>query len=124
MRFMLDANIVIALLGGEPDVLRRRVEECRPGDITISSIAFAEVAFGSWNGKRPPLVVLDRLPQLFDVLPFDQLAARIYAQLPFRRRSFDMLIAAHAKSLNLTLVTNNERDFTDIPGLMIENWTL
>lgn len=124
MTFMLDANIVIALLGGGPDVLRARVEECRRGDIAISSIAFAEVALGSWNGKRPSLAILDQLPRLFDVLPFDHLAARVYAQLPFRRRSFDRLIAAHALSIGMTLVTNNERDFADIPGLAVENWTV
>ncbi len=123
VNFMLDANIIIALLGGGPRILRERVERCRPGDISISSIAFAEVALGSWNGKRPSLAVLDQLPRLFQVLPFDHLAARIYAQLPFRRRSFDMLIAAHARSLDVTLITNNEKDFADIPGLNIENWT-
>jgi tRNA(fMet)-specific endonuclease VapC len=121
--FMLDANIIIALLGGGPDVLRERVERCRLGDISISSIAFAEVALGTWNGRRRSLVVLDQLPRLFEVVPFDHRAARIYAQLPFPRRSFDMLIAAHARSLDVTLVTNNERDFADLPGLTIENWT-
>ncbi|WP_294195072.1 type II toxin-antitoxin system VapC family toxin [uncultured Sphingomonas sp.] len=123
MKFMLDANIIIGLLGGGPDVLRDRVEQCGRGDIVISSIAFAEVALGSWNGKRPSLIVLDQLPRLFDVVPFDHLAARIYAQLPFRRRSFDMLIAAHARSLNVTLITNNESDFAGIPDLRVENWT-
>ncbi len=123
VNFMLDANIIIALLGGGPQILRERVERCRPGDISISSIAFAEVALGSWNGKRPSPAVLDQLPRLFQVLPFDHLAARIDAQLPFRRRSFDMLIAAHARSLDVTLITNNEKDFADIPGLNIENWT-
>ena len=123
MRFMLDANIVIGLLGGGPDQLRQRVEECDRGDIAISSIAFAEVALGSWNGKRPSLIVLDQLPRFFDILPFDHLAARMYARLPFRRQSFDMLIAAHAIATGLTLVTNNERDFADIPGLATENWT-
>lgn len=120
---MLDANIVIGLLGGGPEPLRERVERCARGDIAISAIAFAEVALGSWNGKRPSLIVLDQLPRLFEVVPFDHLAARLYAQLPFRRHSFDMLIAAHALALDLTLITNNERDFADIPDLRIENWT-
>ena len=57
------------------------------------------------------------------VMPFDEGAARLYARLPFRRGSFDRLVAAHALSLGLTLVTNNGRDFADIPGLRIENWT-
>jgi tRNA(fMet)-specific endonuclease VapC len=43
--------------------------------------------------------------------------------LPFRRASYDRLIAAHALSLDLTLITNNEGDFADVPGLRVENWT-
>ena len=120
---MLDANVVIALLEGQSDALRRRVSICESGDIVISAIAFAEVALGSWRGKRSSLVVLDKLPRTFDVVPFDHLAAKSYAQLPFRRGSYDRLIAAHAISLHLTLITSNERDFADIPGLRVENWT-
>lgn len=123
MKFMLDASIIIGLLGGGPDILRDRVEACRRGDVVISSIAFAEVALGSRNGKRPSLIVLDQLPRLFEIVPFDHRAARMYAQLPFRRRSFDVLIAAHARSLDVALITNNERDFHAIPDLKIENWT-
>ena len=57
------------------------------------------------------------------VMPFDDVAARVYAMIPFKRGSFDRLVAAHALSLDLILVTNNERDFADISGLRIENWT-
>ena len=57
------------------------------------------------------------------LLPFDEAAVRAYAALPFRRGSFDRLIAAHALALDLTLVTSNVRDFADIPGLLVENWT-
>ena len=58
------------------------------------------------------------------ILPFDEAAARCYAQLPFRRGRFDRLLAAHALSLGSTVITDNEADFADIPGLTIENWTL
>jgi tRNA(fMet)-specific endonuclease VapC len=57
-----------------------------------------------------------------EVLPFDKVAARTYATMPFRRARFDRLIAAHALSLDLTLVTANVRDFADVPGLRVENW--
>ncbi|WP_343228402.1 type II toxin-antitoxin system VapC family toxin [Sphingomonas yunnanensis] len=120
---MLDADIVIALLAGEPAALRARVERCRRGDIVISSIALAEVALASASGKRPSSEILEQLTRLFDVLPFDAGAAWSYARLPFRRGSFDRLIAAHALALNAILVTNNERDFAGIPGLAVENWT-
>lgn len=122
--FMLDANTLIALLSGEPDKLGERASACDEGDLVISAIAFAEVALGSWQGRRPSLIVLDQLPGRIAVLPFDHRAAKRYAQLPVRRGSYDRLIAAHALALNLTLVTNNVRDFADIPGLRVENWTL
>lgn len=120
---MLDANALIAILNGTSVVLRDRVSACSPGDVAVSAIAFAEVALGSIRGKRPSLIVLDQLPRLFAVLPFDHLAAKSYAQLPFRRGSYDRLIAAHALSLGLTLITSNTRDFADVPGLRVENWT-
>ncbi|MGK6321703.1 type II toxin-antitoxin system VapC family toxin [Sphingomonas sp. DT-51] len=120
---MLDANIVIALLAGEPAKLRARIERCRRGDIVISSIALAEVALGSASGKRPSSAILEQLTRLFDVLAFDATASWAYARLPFRRGSFDRLIAAHALAADATLVTNNERDFAGISGLAVENWT-
>jgi len=66
----------------------------------------------------------ERLFDLFEVMPFDRDASLAYGGLPFRRGSFGRLIAAHALSLGLTLVTNNEADFADVPGLKVENWTL
>lgn len=104
-------------------MLGERVTKAKKGDLGVSSIAFAEVALGSWRGKRPSLTALDQLNRHIAVLPFDILAAKQYAQLPFRRGSYDRLIAAHALALNLTLITDNERDFTDIPSLRVENWT-
>jgi tRNA(fMet)-specific endonuclease VapC len=120
---MLDTNALIAVLGGEPEALRRHVSECELGEVGLSSIVFAEVAVGSWNGKRPPWDVLDQVTTRFEIAPFDHAAATMYARLPFKRGSFDRLIAAHALALGCTLVTNNTRHFADIPGLAVENWT-
>ena len=88
----------------------------------MSSISFAEITVGI---LREPTASLDAVRALFAQVPvqaFDEKAALQYARLPFRRRSFDRLIAGHALSLGATLVTNNPRDFTDIPELRIENW--
>jgi tRNA(fMet)-specific endonuclease VapC len=123
MKYMLDANTWILLLAGHPNVVAR-VSECLEGELALSAIVFAEVAIGSSRGKAPSIVVTDQLSGRFPPLPFDALAAKHYAQLPFRRGSLDRLIAAQTLSLGLILVTNNERDFADIPGLKIENWTL
>ncbi len=56
-------------------------------------------------------------------LPFDAEAAEYFATIPFKRGKFDRLIAAQALSRDLAIVTNNERDFADVPGLKVENWT-
>lgn len=98
--------------------------EREPGTVAISSITFAEIALGSINGKAPPFDVLEAFIGEIPILDFDEPAARAYASLPFKRGRFDRLLAAHILSLGAVLVTNNERDFADIPGLKIENWTL
>ena len=124
MIYLLDTKICILLLATKADRLRARVLDCVEGDLAVSSITFAEIAYGSRNGKMPPLRVLEAFLRDVPPVPFDTAAARQYAELPFRRGSFDRLIAAHARALDLTLVTNNERDFADIPNLRVENWTL
>lgn len=123
MKYMLDANTCILLLAGHANVVAH-ASDCFEGDIALSAIVFAELALGSWRGKPPSIIVTDQFARQFPPLPFDEVAAKVYAQLPFRRGSFDRLIGAHALSLGLILVTNNEPDFADIPGLKIENWTL
>lgn len=124
MKYLLDANAVIEILISSRSHIVARVAQCDEGDLAVSAIAFGEVAIGSVNGKPPPATVLDAMLGEIPILPFDEAAARAYAAMPFRRGSFDRLIAAHALSLGLTLVTNNARDFADIPGLKVENWTL
>ena len=121
MRYMLDANAFILLLAGHPRIVAQ-VGNCDDGDVCISAIAFAEVALGSERGKPPPPEVVDRVVAQFPILPFDEAAARGYARLPFRRASFDRLIGAHAVAADLTLVTADLGNFSDIPDLKREDW--
>lgn len=123
MLYTLDANACILLLIGHP-ALVARVEQCDEGDLAISTIAFGAVAIGVARGKPPSLSTLNDLLRVVALLPFDEAAARAYAALPFRRGSFDWLIAAHAIAAGLTLITASESDFADIPGLAFKNWTL
>src|SRR3546814_17227019 len=67
--------------------------------------------------------VLEAFLAAIPLVPFDESAARAYSKLPFRRARFDRLLAAHALSLDVVVITNNEGDFADVPGLRIENWT-
>ena len=111
------------MLGSHPR-LRSRLGQCEPGEVGLSAISFAEIVLGEQLGKSPDAKVIEAFVEELAIVPFDEAAARAYANLPFRRRSFDRLIAAHALSLGVTVVTNNEADFADVPGLKVENWTV
>lgn len=124
-RFLIDSDLAIYSMGGAADSrLNARLAECGPGEVAISAISFAEVALGTWNGKPPRQEILDAFVRVIPIVEFDEAAAREYARLPFKRARFDRLLAAHALSIGATVVTNNEADFADVPGLMVENWTV
>jgi tRNA(fMet)-specific endonuclease VapC len=123
--YFIDSDLAIYSMGGERDsVLNRRLASCYPGDVAISAISFAEVALGTWNGKPPRQDILDAFVHIIPIIDFDEAAAREYARLPFKRARFERLLAAHALSIGAIIVTNNEADFADVPGLRIENWML
>ncbi len=124
-RFLIDSDLAIYSMGGTADSrLNARLAECEPGEVAISAISFAEVALGTWNGKPPRQEVLDAFVSVIPTVEFDEAAARAYAKLPFKRARFDRLLAAHALSIGAVVVTNNEADFADVPGLVVENWTI
>ena len=123
MKYLLDSNIIIMTVLGRGEVLQQRLAECDEGEVVTSAVAYAEVAHGAVRGKPPAFEQLQAFVEEVPVLDFDRNAARAYATLPFRRASFDRLIAAHALAHGLTVVTDNEADFSDIIGLAVENWT-
>jgi len=123
VKYLFDSNIVIMTVLGVGEPLRRRLADCEEGDIVTSAVAYGEVAFGAARGKPPAFEKLQAFVEEVPILDFDYKAARAYATLPFKRASFDRLIAAHALSHDLIVVTDNEADFADIPGLKVENWT-
>ena len=86
-----------------------------------STLCVAEALYGITDDDQK--VALDRLLTVIEPLPFGMPEARCFPDVPFRRGKLDRFIAAHALATGLTIVTNNEADFADIPGLQIENWT-
>ncbi len=122
MKYLLDSNAIIALVMNNNEGVVSRAAECEEGDIVTSAIAFAEVAYGSARDRPPAFDQLQAFVEEVPILDFDYKAALAYASLPFRRASYDRLIAAHALSHGLTVVTQNEAHFGDIPGLDVENW--
>lgn len=123
-RFLIDSDCAIYSLTGEYPALGQRLSTCEPGEVAISAISFAEVARGTQAGKPPPEGLLNAFVEAVPILPFDEAAAQAYATLPFKRARFDRLLAAHALSIGATVITNNEVDFADVPGLSVENWTI
>jgi tRNA(fMet)-specific endonuclease VapC len=120
---LLDTNTVIDAVEARTPALAVRMADCEEGDSAISAVTYGEIAVGSAQGKPPLLAILDTFLTDVPVLPFDRGAALAYSAIPFKRARFDCLIAAHALSLDLTVVTDNEHDFSDVPGLRVENWT-
>lgn len=131
MRYLLDTNICIYIAKRKPAAVLHRLENLRPGDVGMSIVTYLELAYGAWKSQRAE-ANLARIEQLRLVIPVQPLgieAAKHFGQAraELERRgapigAYDLLIAAHALSLGLTLVTNNAREFGRVPGLRIENW--
>lgn len=130
MRYMLDTNICVYLMKAHPPEVLARLQQLDHGDAVMSIITYAELRVGL-EGLGPTRAQNERALHLLTrdilVLPFDEAAAERYgiqraAVRDRRRDALDRLIAAHATSLGLMLITNNETDFRDYPGLKVENW--
>lgn len=128
MAYLLDTNIAIHARDGTDAVLDKLAEH--DGEMLLSALSLAELQRGIYRDPSLMAIRQARLEVLLrglPVLPFDAPAAlaygRIIAQCGWvRGRDFDRMIAAHAISSHSVLVTNNLADFSDIPGLSIENW--
>jgi tRNA(fMet)-specific endonuclease VapC len=130
LRHMLDTNICIYVIKNRPARLRDRFNDCAD-QLCISVITLAELIHGAEKSARPPdnLKVVEGFCARLEVLHFSGRAASHYGQLwaelerAGRRAGIhDMMIAGHARSEGLTVVTNNEREFERMPGLRVENW--
>ena len=120
--YLVDTNICIYVLADAGSAAARRLGACSPGVAMASAITYAEVMLGLARASAEELAKAKQFFEQVPVVPFDVEAAAAYARLPFRRASYDRLLAAHALALGLTLVTSNVRDFDDVPDLRVENW--
>ncbi len=128
--FLLDTTICIHLMRHQTPQVAHRFASCRVGEVLISAITAAELEFGvlaSGADAEHNRRALDRFVAEVPIAPFDGEAARSYgcvrlASRERRRDALDKLIAAHAFPLDVTLVTNNPRNFAAYPGLRIDNW--
>lgn len=128
---MLDTNICIYTIKHNPEsVIKRFTKEIFNG-LCISSITLGELWHGVEKSVNPQKnsITLTKFLTALTILPFDDLAAIEYGKIcAYLQKQgtpigpMDMLIAAHAKSENLILVTNNTREFERVPDLKLENW--
>lgn len=131
MKYMLDTNICIGLIRQKPQNLIRRLTRCEPGEVGVSSITIAELAFGAnkSNQVEQNLTALEQFLLPIEIADFDQQASAAYGVIrAYLERegkiigSMDMLIGAHALSLGAIVVTNNVDEFQRIPKLKVEDW--
>ena len=131
MKYMLDTNICIYAIKNKPEKVLNTLKEKLNDGICISAITLAELAHGVEKSaaREKNRAALLRFLTILTVLPFDDLAAAEYGEVcaDLQRKgtpigTMDMLIAAHAKTEGLILVTNNTREFERVDGLNLENW--
>jgi tRNA(fMet)-specific endonuclease VapC len=130
MRYLLDTNICIYIIKRQPPEVLRRLESLPQGSAVLSVVSYAELRAGleiQAANRAQDERVLALLIQRIPVLPFGESDAISFGVMRAavrdrRRDTMDRLIAAHAVSAGLTLITYNEADFKDYPGLKVENW--
>ena len=132
MKYLLDTNICIYIINEKPKKVLRKFEQYPIYEFGISSITHAELRYGVEKSKNKDINknALDEFLLPLTILPFygEKLVAcygEIRALLESKGKTIgplDMLIAAHALNLNLTIISNNIREFSRIPDLKCENW--
>jgi tRNA(fMet)-specific endonuclease VapC len=132
MKALLDTNICIYVIKQQPASVLKHFMEFQVGDIGISSITLSELRYGVAKSAHHEknAKALDEFVTPLEIVSFDEQAASVYGAIRASLEkagtpigSMDMLIAAHAVSLRLPLVTNNIREFTRISDLNILDWT-
>ncbi|MFT4189781.1 MAG: type II toxin-antitoxin system VapC family toxin [Aeromicrobium sp.] len=131
LRYLLDTNILIFLLRRRDEVLRPRLV-ANEGRLAVSTVSVMELFYGVERSRDPRQARLgvESLLAQVDVLDMDARAAEHAAEIRAGLASagtsigsYDVLIAGHARSAGLTVVTNNRREFDRVPGLVVEDWT-
>ena len=130
LKYMLDTNIVIYTIKNRPEQVRAAFNK-HSGQMCISSITWGELVFGAEKSSKPEqnLKDIELLGANLEILDFGREAAEHFGQIRSELYAagkpigpYDMMIAGHARSEALVLVTNNENEFERVDGLRLENW--
>lgn len=128
---MLDTNICIYIIKNRSQSVKERFKTYDIGDLALSSITVSELYFGAYKSMHVDknLLALEHFLMPFDIVSYDANAAKIYGQIRASLEKsgqviggLDMQIAALALSLDMTLVTNNTREFQRVDNLKLDNW--
>ena len=128
---MLDTNICIYITKNKPQSLREKFREFDVGDLCISSITVSELYFAAYKSLHieKNLLALEHFLRPFDILEYDLNASIEYGKITATLEKsgkviggLNMMIAAHALSNKMTLVTNNTKEFERIENLVLDNW--
>jgi len=131
--YMLDTDICIYIIKRKPLHVLERLGSIQPDQLSMSAITFAELMNGAKKSQRVEANIskLNALGEILEICSFDQQAAVVYGDVRsgLEKRGevigpHDLLIAAHALSLDRILVTNNEREFKRVEGLKVDNWAV
>ena len=132
MKILLDTDICIYAINRKRPEILKGIRDYQIGEVGISAITYAELRFGVENSTSADknMERLERFLLPLEIVPFDAEAGRNYGRIRTELKragcpigSNDLLIAAHALSLDATLVTNNTREFDRVAGLRVEQWT-
>ncbi|MCI0613772.1 type II toxin-antitoxin system VapC family toxin [bacterium] len=132
MNYLLDTNICIYIIKRNYPSLAQKIQAFSLQQLSVSSITVAELYYGAMKSSNPQKneAALIEFLQPFSIKEFDKRAALEYGKVrnDLEKKGMlvgpmDLLIASHALSMNFTVVTNNEREFRRVEGLLVENWT-
>ena len=130
-RYLLDTDICIYVAKHRPAEVLDRFRKVRPGEVAMSVVTHGELSYGARKSSRSAeaLAALAELSTLIPVLAIGPDVGEHYGQIRNQLESSgrpignnDLWIAAHARALELVLVTNNEKEFSRVDGLAVENW--
>lgn len=132
MRYLLDKNICIFLINCHPKLVQERFRQVPVELVAVSSVTTSELRYGVAKSAKQEqnTSALQKFLLPLSVLPYDDEASQEYGPLRVYLEqegrsigAMDTMIAAHALSLDLTVVTNNTREFSRVPGIRLEDWS-
>jgi len=132
MKYLIDTNICIYIMNKRPAGIIEKFKQFELGDVGISTTTVSELQYGVAKSihRKENQQRLEQFMAPLEILAYDEMAAEVYGDIRFHLEKYgqpigplDVLIAAHALSKNLILVTNNDKEFKRVKNLQVENWT-